>query len=90
MGGSTNIYNLSGGNGGEYVNTAGPHTGDFYAIQFVADSKIEALTGNLSNAGDLGSGAGEDNITFAKGDVIYGRFTSVTLDGSGKAILYNA
>ena len=82
MGGSTNIYNLSGGNGGEYVTGAGPHTGDFYAIQFVADTSIAAWTGNISGT--------PTGITFAKGDVIYGRFSSVTFDASGKAILYNA
>lgn len=81
MGGSTNIYNLSGGNGGEYVTAAGPHTGDFYAIQFTADTTISAWTGNIT---------GTPTETFAKGDVIYGRFTSVTFDASGAAILYNA
>jgi hypothetical protein len=86
--GQVNVYNLSGGNGSTYANAAGPHTGDFYAIQFVADTVVEALVGNMDNSGDLDSG--EDNITFAKGDVIYGRYSSVTFDASGKAILYNA
>jgi len=86
--GQVSVYNLSGGNGGTYANTAGPHTGDFFAIQFVADTVVEALTGNMANSGDLASG--EDNITFAKGDTLYGRFSSVTFDASGKAILYNA
>jgi|TARA_R100000084_G_scaffold90091_1_gene44127 hypothetical protein len=86
MGGSTNIYNLSGGNGSQYVTTAGPHTGDFYAIQFLGTTQIDALTGNMDNSSALIS----DNHEFSNGDVIYGRFSSVTIDGSGKAILYNA
>ena len=86
--GQSNIYNLSGGNGSTYVNGAGPHTGDFFAIQFVADTVVEALAGNMANSGDLASG--EDNITFAKGDLLYGRYSSVTFDASGKAVLYHS
>lgn len=81
MGGSTNIYNLSGGNGGQYISNTAAHTGDFYAIQFTADSVLNAWTGNISGS--------VPTETFGKGDVIYGRFTSVTLT-SGAAILYNA
>lgn len=77
--GQTNVYNLSGGNGGEYVSTAGPHTGDFYAIQFTADTTITAWTGNIS---------GTPTETFNKGDVLYGRWSSVTI--SGAAILHHS
>lgn len=81
MGGSTNIYNLSGGNGGEYINDTSEHTGYFYAIQFAQESQLSAWTGNISGA--------VPTETFDKGDVIYGRFTSITL-ASGSATLLNA
>ena len=81
MGASVNVYNLSGGNGGDYVNGAGPHTGDYYAIQFTADSQIVAWTGNITGVPTA--------ETFAKGDVLYGRWTSVTFNAAAKAVLYN-
>lgn len=81
MGSSTNVYNLSGGNGGEYINDTSEHTGYFYAIQFAQESQLSAWTGNISGA--------VPTETFDKGDVIYGRFTSITL-ASGAATLLNA
>ena len=78
--GQVSVYNLSGGNGSKYISNTAAHTGDFFAIQFTADSVINALSGNMD---------GTPTETFSKGDVIYGRFTSVTLT-SGAAILYKA
>jgi len=78
------VYNLSGGGGSKYITAAGPHTGDFFAIQFVADSVITALSGNMEGAADLVT----DAPTFAKGDVIYGTFSSVTFSAASQAILY--
>jgi hypothetical protein len=82
--GQVNVYNLSGAGGSKYITAAGPHTGDFYAIQFVAASTITALTGNMEGAADLVT----DAVAFAKGDVIYGTFSSVTFSAASQAILY--
>ena len=84
--GQVSVYNLSGGNGSTYVTAAGPHTGDFFAIQFVADTQIDGLVGNMTGSADLIA----DNVVFAKGDVVYGRFSSGTIDSAGQAILYHA
>lgn len=75
-----NVYNLSGGNGSKYISDTSAHTGDFFAIQFLSSSVISALTGNMD---------GTPTETFGKGDVIYGRWSSVTLS-SGTAILYKS
>ena len=41
--GQVNVVNLSGAGGSKYITSAGPHTGDFYAIQFLAATQIDAL-----------------------------------------------
>ena len=84
--GQVSVYNLSGGNGSVYVTTADAQTGDFFAIQFLADSQIDAITGNMENSSALIS----DNHVFTSGQVVYGRFSSITLDSAAKAILYKA
>lgn len=82
--GQVSVYNLSGAGGSKYITAAGPHTGDFWAIQFVADSEITALSGNMEGAAGLVT----DAPTFSKGDVIYGTFSSVTFSAASQAILY--
>ena len=71
------IYDLSGGNGSEYITTAGT-TANFFAVQFLSDSVIGTLTGNMD---------GTPTETFNKGDVIFGRFDYIKLS-SGSAQLY--
>jgi len=75
--GQVNVYNLSGGNGSKYITTAGT-TEDFYCIQFLSDSVINTLTGNMD---------GTPTETFSKGDCLYGRFSYVYLT-SGSAVIY--
>jgi hypothetical protein len=75
--GQVSVYNLSGGNGSKYITTAATTT-DFYAVQFLSDSVISSITGNMD---------GTPTETFNKGDVIYGRFSAITLS-SGSALLY--
>lgn len=82
--GQVSVYNLSGAGGSKYITTAGPHTGDFWAIQFLGTTQIDGLVGNMEGSADLIS----DNHEFASGEVIYGSFSSVTIDAAGKAILY--
>ena len=75
--GQVSVYNLSGGNGSKYITTVGT-TADFFAVQFLSDSVINTLTGNMD---------GTPTETFSKGDVIYGRFSYIYLT-SGSAIIY--
>ena len=82
--GQVSVYNLSGGGGSKYITAAGPHTGDFWAIQFLGATQIDGLVGNMEGSADLIS----DNHEFSSGEVIYGSFQSVTIDASGKALLY--
>jgi hypothetical protein len=84
--GQVSVYNLSGAGGSKYITTAGPHTGDFWAIQFLGATQIDGLEGNMENSAALIS----DNHEFSSGEVIYGSFTSVTIDATAtsKAILY--
>jgi hypothetical protein len=82
---SFNIQNSMGANGCTYVNGTGANTGDFVAVQFTEDSIVGAITGKMDNISDLTG----DLITFSQGQVLYLRFTSLTLS-SGSAILYKA
>ena len=75
--GQVSVYNLSGGNGSKYITTVGT-TENFFAVQFLSDSVINTLTGNMD---------GTPTETFSKGDVIYGRFSYIYLT-SGSAIIY--
>tara|TARA_R110002051_G_scaffold140728_2_gene213799 strand:+ start:2268 stop:2525 length:258 start_codon:yes stop_codon:yes gene_type:complete len=82
--GQVSVYNLSGAGGSKYITAAGPHTGDFFAIQFLSATQIDGLVGNMEGSADLIS----DNHEFSAGEVVYGSFSSVTIDAAGKAILY--
>lgn len=83
MGQSVNVYNLSGGNGSKYINDTSANTGDFFAVQCTENTVFADLTGNMENESALITDATE----FTKSDVIYGRFTSITLT-SGAVIAY--
>ena len=75
--GQVSVYNLSGGNGSKYITTAGTPE-NFFAVQFLSDSVINTLTGNMD---------GTPPETFSKGDVIYGRYSYIFL-ASASALLY--
>lgn len=82
----TNVYKSLGLNGGEYINDTATHTIDAFAIQFTEDSVLG--TGNVVNIDNIDDlETGQDATTFAKGDVIYGAFTTVQL-ASGACIAY--
>jgi hypothetical protein len=61
-------------------------TGNFAAIQIVADAVFNSLTALNSTVGNL---AGGSAITLSAGTVIYGPFTGYDLT-SGKIIAYKA
>lgn len=76
------VSNLSIGQAGAVYETGTTAiTGDFFAIQFVADSVFSLLTSNIT--GDTITGQ-----TFTAGSTIFGRFTAFTLT-SGKVLAYN-
>ena len=83
--GQVSVYNLSGGGGSLYINDTAAHAGNFFAVQCTEATVFADLTGNMENQLELISDATE----FAKGDVIYGRFTSIDLT-SGAVIAYKA
>ena len=68
-----------------YVGDTSATTGNFVAIQVIADAVFFALTALNSTVGGL-AGA---SLSLTAGTVIYGPFTSFTLT-SGKVIAYKA
>ena len=81
---SSTAFQLQGGNGGHVLNSAeGAQTGKTYRwIQFIEDTVLSALAGNLTNVADL------QTITHLAGTGIGGNFTAVTVS-SGTCIAYD-
>jgi hypothetical protein len=77
----------NGMSGGKYIADTSLHSGDYLAIQVLADAKFHTLTGNITN--------GIANTTEASapvvpaGTVLYGKFTAIDL-WSGRIIAYTA
>ena len=82
--GQTSVYNLSGGNGAVFLNNGTTPSGDYYAVQFLEDSTVTFTGSNIIDTALLPNPA--LGVTFGKGDVIYGRFTTVTT--SAKSLVY--
>jgi len=76
-------FNLQGGSGGDVLNAGeGAQTGKTYRwIQFIEDTVLSNLEGNLANVADL------ETITHLAGTGIGGNFTAVTVT-SGTCIAY--
>jgi hypothetical protein len=70
--------------GFEYINNTAAHTGDFFAIQFIEDTVIAAITANPALTGNAFVGD-----TFPAGLTIYCQHSSITLT-SGRVICYKA
>ena len=83
--GQVNVYNLSGAGGSLYIKDTVAHAGDFFAVQCTAATVFADLTGNMENETNFVA----DATDFAKGDVIYGRFSIIKL-ASGSVIAYKA
>jgi hypothetical protein len=64
--------------GAEYIDGTDEVVGNFIAIQFLDDTVIDAIAGNI---------AGLDGESFEAGTIIYGRFTSIELV-SGRVLAY--
>ena len=81
---SSTAFHLQGGNGGHVLNSGeGAQTGKSYRwIQFIEDTALSNLEGNLTNVADL------ETITHLAGTGIGGNFTAVTVS-SGTCIAYD-
>ena len=72
-----------GGCGVVLIDDTDEHTGPFAAVQALVESTIDVseCTTNIEDAAD---------ITIPKGVTIFGHFTSIELDASGKVLAYRA
>ena len=75
----------SGGGGGKLITSTTTYTGNFYAVQVIADAVLN-VTDSSKYVGNL-TGDSLTGVTFPAGTVIYGVFTTFTLV-SGKVIAY--
>jgi hypothetical protein len=77
--------------GGKYIASTVPSTGDWIAIQVLADAKFSVLTGNITAEAFavLVSAVSASAATIPAGTTIFGKFTAITLH-SGRIIAYNA
>jgi len=72
--------------GGNYIADTDPHTGDWLAIQVLADAKFHTLTGNIA---DIANTADASAPVIPAGTVLFGKFTAIDLH-SGRIIAYTA
>ena len=73
--------------GGAYIADTTARTGDWLAIQVLADAKFHTLTGNITN-GIANTTEGSAPVIPA-GTVLFGKFTAIDLH-SGRIIAYTA
>ena len=72
--------------GGAYYADTDAHTGDWLAIQVLADAKFHTLTGNLADIANATEGSAP---VIPAGTVLFGKFTTLDLH-SGRIIAYTA
>jgi hypothetical protein len=72
--------------GGAYYADTDLHTGDWLAIQVLADAKFHTLTGNLADIANATEGSAP---VIPAGTVLFGKFTALDLH-SGRIIAYTA
>lgn len=76
----------NGMSGGIYIADTTARTGDWFAIQVLADAKFHTLTGNLS---DVANTTEASAPVIPAGTVLFGKFTAIDLH-SGRIIAYTA
>lgn len=81
-----NVKTTNGLSGGAYYADTDPHTGDWLAIQVLADAKFHTLTGNLTGVANTTEG---NAPVIPAGSTIFGKFTALQLH-SGRVIAYTA
>ena len=78
--------------GGIYIADTNAYTGDWLAIQILADAKFAILTTNISDDPSSVLAAEASALfsaTIPAGTTLFGKFTAITLH-SGRIIAYNA
>jgi len=75
-------FDVNGFNGGTYITSSTPVTGNWYAIQMLSDTTFTGLTANWN-----GNSVANTDV-FSNGTVIYGTFRGITVN-SGRVIAYN-
>ena len=72
--------------GGAYIADTTARTGDWLAIQVLADAKFHTLTGNIA---DIANTTDASAPVIPAGTVLFGKFTALDLH-SGRIIAYTA
>jgi hypothetical protein len=72
--------------GGIYIADTTARTGDWLAIQVLADAKFHTLTGNIA---DIANATDASAPVIPAGTVLFGKFTAIDLH-SGRIIAYTA
>jgi len=78
--------------GGIYIADTTARTGDWLAIQILADAKFAVLTGNISDDPSsvlAAEASAAFSATIPAGTTLFGKFTAITLH-SGRIAAYNA
>jgi hypothetical protein len=73
--------------GGTYIADTTLRTGDWFAVQVLADAKFHTLTGNITNG--IANTTDASAPVIPAGTVLFGKFTALDLH-SGRIIAYNA
>jgi hypothetical protein len=72
--------------GGIYIADTNLRTGDWLAVQVLADAKFHTLTGNISGVANTTDASAP---VIPAGSTIFGKFTAIDLH-SGRIIAYTA
>jgi len=80
-----NVKVANGQYGGVYIGGTSLTSGDYQAIQVIADAKFHTLTGNIS--GGIANTTSGSAPTILAGTILYGSFSAVQLH-SGAVIAY--
>jgi hypothetical protein len=72
--------------GGNYIADTTLRTGDWLAVQILADAKFHTLTGNIA---DIANTTDASAPVIPAGTILFGKFTAIDLH-SGRIIAYTA
>jgi hypothetical protein len=72
--------------GGNYIADTTARTGDWLAVQVLADAKFHTLTGNIA---DIANTTDASAPVIPAGTILFGKFTALDLH-SGRVIAYTA
>ncbi len=81
-----NSHITNGMSGGAYIADTTLRTGDWLAVQILADAKFHTLTGNIANIANTTDASAP---VIPAGTILFGKFTAIDLH-SGRIIAYTA